>query len=423
MQLRVFNHSLDYCLTRYPMIVRQSCGRHGSSLAFLIAMLNTNVVYVGRSVLRAFSRHPASRQYATETSLSEASKMLASMEKQANDLENDRKTLHDQIYEKISRRLSSAVEVSDQATPSSNTMAIAQNPPQDQITNKREFDEKQNRMKRSGKVGSSLRVTYDPNQAFKDPPTASELTLPMLMAAQTHLGHATSLWNPRNSSYIFGIRDGIHIISLDSTYAYLRRAAKVVQAVARRGGLTLFIGTRDKQEQNVVKAAKMAGGYHIFDRWVPGCLTNGQQILGHCRLTVVDVHDKELPKYTALLGGPSGYPVLKPDLVVCFNPLENEVCLHECGLHDVPTIGIIDTDADASKVTYPIPANDDSIRSVTLIAGVLGHAGQEGQRQRREEACSGKATYQTRNIEKNLKALKEMNDLRIEERAGGSRGG
>jgi small subunit ribosomal protein S2 len=378
----------------------------------------------GRSVLHASSKHLLSRQYATETSFSEASKMLASIEKQAKDLEANQKALQTEVFAKISERLSSAFDLADENTPSSEstTMLGSQSSPLDTYSNKHDFDVKQHRLKELSMIGSSMIYAYEPQVAFKRPPTAAKLTLPMLMAAQTHLGHATSLWNPRNSSYIFGIRDGIHIISLDATYAYLRRAAKVVQEVARKGGMILFVGTRDNQEEIVVRAAQRAGGYHIFDRWVPGSLTNGQQILGHCRLKVVDVKDKELPQYTSLLSGDSGYPVLRPDLVVCLNPLENEVCLHECGLHTVPTIGVIDTDADASWVTYPIPANDDSIRSITLIAGVLGHAGAEGQRRRMEEAALGRATYSTKKVQSSLESLEEINTVRIEERAGGNRG-
>jgi small subunit ribosomal protein S2 len=350
--------------------------------------------------------------------------MLASIEKQTQALEDSQKILRTEIYTKISERLSSAFDVSEPTTSSPNKTTpktMTQNTIAEQFTTKKAFDKKQRQLQELAKMGSSLRVAYEPRAASKHPPTASELTLPMLMAAQTHLGHATSLWNPRNSSYVFGIRDGIHIISLDATYAYLRRAAKVVQEVARRGGMILFVGTRDKQEEIVVQAAKVAGGYQIFDRWVPGTLTNGQQILGHCQLKVVDIKDTELTESSALLNGPSGHPVLKPDLVVCFNPLENEVCLHECGLHTVPTIGVIDTDADASWVTYPIPANDDSIRSITLIAGVLGHAGAEGQKQRKDAAEAGRATYSTSKVKRTLENLEDMNTLRMEERAGGSR--
>jgi small subunit ribosomal protein S2 len=389
-------------------------------------------MYTGRGALHTSSRLLATRQYATMTGLSEGSSLVASIEKRAKELEENQKNLQREVFAKVAERLSSAfIQVSNQS-PSSNeptttkattkaTTTTTLLPTADRITNKREYEEKQAQLNRMAKVGSKLHITYDPRAAFKNPPTASELTLPMLMAAQTHLGHATSLWNPRNSGYIFGIRDGIHIISLDATYAYLRRAAKVVQEVARKGGMILFVGTRDKQEEIVVKAAEMAKGYHIFDRWVPGSLTNGQQILGDCRLKVVDVTDEELPELSALLNGAAGRSVLKPDLVVCFNPLENEVCLHECRLHTVPTIGVIDTDADATWVTYPIPANDDSMRSITLIAGVLGHAGAEGQQERLRMARLGQATYNTKPAERSLASLRAMGDVKTEAREGGSR--
>jgi small subunit ribosomal protein S2 len=262
--------------------------------------------------------------------------------------------------------------------------------------------------------GASTNPAYTPNLHLISPPSSNELTLQMLLTAQSHLGHATSLWNPRNSAYIFGIRDGIHIISLDATFSYLRRAAKIVTEIARRGGLILFVGTRDGHDDIVVNAARRAGGYHVFDRWTPGSLTNGQQILGRCAVKVVDVLDRELSQYSARMAesaAAGAHPVLKPDLVICLNPLENEVCLHECGLHNVPTIGIIDTDADPSWVTYPIPANDDSLRCVMLVAGVLGRAGEEGQGLRLEEAQKGRSTYNTKGAEVFLKGLEELKGL------------
>lgn len=193
-----------------------------------------------------------------------------------------------------------------------------------------------------------------------------------------------------NSRYIFGIRQGIHIISLDQTAAHLRRACRVVSGVAERGGLILFVGTRAGQDRCVVKAAQMAGGCHLFERWTPGSITNGHQILGQCKTKVVDELDREIKGFDEEL---RERQVLRPDLVVCLNPLENWVMLHECGLNTIPTIGVIDTDANPTWVTYPIPANDDSLRCVQVIAGVLGRAGQEGQARRRELAMKGVVTY------------------------------
>jgi small subunit ribosomal protein S2 len=94
----------------------------------------------------------------------------------------------------------------------------------------------------------------------------------------------------------------------------------------------------------------------LFERWIPGSITNGQQILGKCRTKVVNERDDEVAGFEDQL---FERPVLRPDLVVCLNPLENYVLLHECALNNIPTIGVIDTNADPTWVTYPIPANDD----------------------------------------------------------------
>ncbi|KAL8867818.1 MAG: hypothetical protein Q9174_005412 [Haloplaca sp. 1 TL-2023] len=245
-------------------------------------------------------------------------------------------------------------------------------------------------------LGTSITPHYQPHTLLTNPPYPADITLPLLLASQSHLGHSTSLWNPSNSRYIFGIRSGIHIISLDITAAHLRRACRIVSGVAERGGLILFVGTRRHQDRCVVNAAKLAGGYHLFERWTPGSITNGHQLLGRCKMRVVDEYDRLIPGYENDL---LERPVLKPDLVVCLNPLENHVMLHECGLHGIPTVGIIDTDANPTWVTYPIPANDDSLRCVQLIAGVLGRAGEEGQRRRRERAMQGDVSYEPEQFE------------------------
>jgi len=231
---------------------------------------------------------------------------------------------------------------------------------------------------------------YRPHTLLTNPPSPADVTLELLLASQSHLGHHTSLWNPANSRYIFGVRDGIYIISLDVTAAYLRRAAKVVSSVTEKGGLVLFVGTGENQDRCVVKAAELAGGCHLFERWIPGSITNGPQILGRCRQKVVDEFDNEVPGFDSQL---VDRPSIKPDLVVCLNPMENYVLLHECALNNIPTIGIIDTNANPTWVTYPIPANDDSLRCTYVIGGVLGRAGEDGRNARMEAAQRREITF------------------------------
>ncbi|KAF1843767.1 37S ribosomal protein MRP4, mitochondrial precursor [Cucurbitaria berberidis CBS 394.84] len=244
--------------------------------------------------------------------------------------------------------------------------------------------------KQMGKLGSDISPHYQPHTLLNHPPSPADVTLELLLASEAHQGHVTSLWNPANARYIHGIRQGIHIISLEVTAAHLRRAAKVVQEVARRGGMVLFVGTRDGQDRAVARAAELAKGYHLFERWIPGSITNGQQILGRCETKVVNEFDEPVAGFEEQL---YDRPVLRPDLVVCMNPLENYVLLHECALNNIPTIGVIDTNADPTWVTYPIPANDDSLRCIQVIAGVLGRAGEAGQKQRLAAAARGEITY------------------------------
>ncbi|KAI5855301.1 ribosomal protein S2, flavodoxin-like domain-containing protein [Tricharina praecox] len=242
---------------------------------------------------------------------------------------------------------------------------------------KDDFDLLQRFRSTSGMLGSTISPHYKPHRMVTSPPRPKDITLELLLASGAHLGHSTSLWNPANQRYIFGIRQGIHIISLEQTAAHLRRAAKVVEGVARNGGLVLFVGNRQGQDRAVVEAARMTGGCHLFGKWVPGTITNGTRIVGHGALVEKDFADRASPD-----GPLTGQDPLRPDLVVCLNPLENYILLHECGLYGIPTIGVIDTDANPTWVTYPIPANDDSLRCIQLIAGVLGRAGENGKNQR-----------------------------------------
>ncbi|ROW15705.1 hypothetical protein VPNG_02213 [Cytospora leucostoma] len=241
-----------------------------------------------------------------------------------------------------------------------------------------------------GDLGSVVDTRFDPSSLLRDPPRPEDVTLELLMSAQTHMGHHTSLWNPANQRYIYGVRAGIHIISLEETAAALRRAARVVEEVAYLGGLILFVGNRKGQMEVTARAAELAGSCHLFSKWVPGTITNRDQILGREELRVVDERDRPLEGFERHLL--ERRPLL-PDLVVVLNPLENYTLLQECAQENIPTVGLIDTDADPTRVTYVIPGNDDSLRSVSVISGVLGRAGERGQERRKKDANGGVCTW------------------------------
>ncbi|KAI1344483.1 37S ribosomal protein MRP4 [Xylariaceae sp. FL0016] len=259
-------------------------------------------------------------------------------------------------------------------------------------TTVRDFEQARALRQQIDRVGTRVKKNYRPADVFINPPGPKDVTLELLMASQAHMGHHMSLWNPANARYIYGVRQGIHIISLEQTAAHLRRAARVVEDVAYRGGLILFVGTRPGQTQIVTQAAKLAKACHLFTKWTPGSITNSDIILGSMQMQMLDEHDKPLDGYDVHLN--ERRPLI-PDLVVCLNPLENFSMLYECSLVNIPSIGVIDTNTEPSWVTYAIPANDDSLRCIAVIGSVLGRAGEMGQKRRLEDAKKGVVEWTT----------------------------
>lgn len=276
----------------------------------------------------------------------------------------------------------------------------------------------QRQVKTTGRLGLQPDPkSYRPDAILNNPPRPSGVSLEMLMANQTHMGHSTSLWNPENSRYIVGVRQGIHIINLEETAAHLKRAARVVEEIAYRGGLILFVGNRPGQSQIIAKASDLAGACRLWSKWTPGIITNAAMLLRNSRAMLVDEHDVPVEGFNHYV---DDAPHLIPDLVAVMNPLENGPLLHECTLVNVPTIGIIDTNADPTKVTYPIPANDDSLRSVATIALVLGRAGEAGKARRLADAKKGIVTWQTKNKLVNLMQESARGDLDTTGNSGGT---
>ncbi|CBQ69253.1 related to MRP4-mitochondrial ribosomal protein, small subunit [Sporisorium reilianum SRZ2] len=224
--------------------------------------------------------------------------------------------------------------------------------------------------------------SFRPHKLRLSPVDAHRLTLSHLVAATAQVGHSLSSLKPANQPYIYGQRHGVAIFDLErATLPALRRAASVVKAVAERDGVVLFVGTRAGQQAAVLAATKRLGanGFHVTaERWMPGVITNAPKLLASAILKSMEDLDPSGSGNTNRLASQT----LQPDLVIVLNPVENSSAIREATQANIPTIAITDSDVDPRSVTYPIPANDDSIRSVELIIGVLSKAGEEGLRAR-----------------------------------------
>lgn len=251
------------------------------------------------------------------------------------------------------------------------------------------FLRRQHQARVLGGLGSAVAHVYRPHEDVLRPPTAAATSIETLLAAGAHLGHSVSMFRASTQPYIFGVRDGIHIINLETTLVHLRRAARVAQEVAEQGGLILYVGTRPGQQRALEEAAARSGGFYVHKRWVPGTLSNCREVSQHWERVEVDMGDVATGR---TLSPRAKRSLVKPDLVVFLNPVEARNAIYECIQSNVPTIGVVDTNCEPSLLTYPIPGNDDSVRATDLFVGVLSKAAEKGRRVRLARFAKHKQT-------------------------------
>lgn len=219
----------------------------------------------------------------------------------------------------------------------------------------------------------------------------SVISMKQLLEAGVHFGHQTRRWNPKMAPYIFTERNGIYIIDLQKTVKKIDEAYDFMREVAASGKPILFVGTK-KQAQNAIKdEATRCGQYYVCERWLGGMLTNyktiGQRIKRLYEIDAMEeegIFDKlskkevlglkaERDKLEKYLGGIKEMKGM-PGAIFVVDPKKEKIAVREARILGIPVVGIVDTNCDPDDVDYIIPANDDAIRAVKLIAGKMADA-------------------------------------------------
>ncbi len=222
------------------------------------------------------------------------------------------------------------------------------------------------------------------------------VTLRQLLEAGVHFGHQTRRWNPKMAPYIFGERDGIHIIDLEKTLEGIEKAYTFVREAVAAGGLVLFVGTKKQAQEAIESQAKRVRMPYVTKRWLGGTLTNFSTIHRRLlRLRELEVMEAEkvlelLPKKEAMrlrrerarleeyLGGIRDMNRL-PAAVWVVDTKKEQIAVREANRLGIPVVAPLDTNCDPDEVAYPIPGNDDAIRSIQLLTRIIADAVGEGQ--------------------------------------------
>ncbi len=237
-------------------------------------------------------------------------------------------------------------------------------------------------------------------------------TMRQLLEAGVHFGHTTRRWNPQMSPFIYGERNGIHILDLQQTVPQLSRALDFVRSVVANGGRVLMVGTKRQASEYIAEAAKRCGQYYVNHRWLGGMLTNWRTIShsikrlrqledilaeGGSGLTKKELLNlnREKDKLDRALGGIKDMGGI-PDVLVIIDTNKEHLAIKEAQKLNIPVVAILDSNSDPRGIDYPVPGNDDAIRAINLYCELFADAALDGIQA--ELAASGADVGETEDI-------------------------
>ena len=225
------------------------------------------------------------------------------------------------------------------------------------------------------------------------------VSMKQLLEAGVHFGHQTRRWNPKMAEYIFTERNGIYIIDLQKTVRKLERAYNFIRELTEQGKSVLFVGTKKQAQESIKEEAVRCGAYYVNARWLGGMLTNFSTIRRRVnrlkqlremqengtfellpKKEVIKLN-LEIEKLEKFLGGIKDMKEL-PGALFIVDPRKEKIAVAEAKKLGIPVVAIVDTNCDPDEIDYVIPGNDDAIRAVRLLSGVMANAvveGREGQ--------------------------------------------
>ena len=240
----------------------------------------------------------------------------------------------------------------------------------------------------------------------------SNVSMKAMLEAGVHFGHQTSRWNPKMGRYIFGERNGVHILDLQKTAKELKKACAFVKEESKKGAKFLFVGTKKQAQEAIQAEAARCGAYCIHEKWLGGTLTNFQTVKKSVeRLNELEKWEtsgvfkaiskkeasrltKEMQRLQKLLGGIRDMKVL-PDVVFVIDPVDTAGAVRESYTLGIPVVAVCDTNADPDMISVPVPGNDDAARSIKLFCAAMADSILEG----RAEANPAKAEQEEKPAE------------------------